>query len=194
MTVVTVVTFASVEDSELEPAQVERLLGSELSQLSPWEKTLNIRKNILKNIQITLGSPWTSHHIGIASPWAKERSSCAGCDSPAPSGPGPSNSSSSSSSSSSIGSGRDSALELKESDINSTHNAGRLTEYLSNKNPNEMCKIHSLWEELRGVDADTCLDTWEFRFVEGICWKSSHGSCQFLRILLCHQKDRFTSF
>jgi hypothetical protein len=53
MTVVTVVTFASVEDSELEPAQVERLLGSELSQLSPWEKTLNI----LKNIQITLGSP-----------------------------------------------------------------------------------------------------------------------------------------
>jgi hypothetical protein len=57
MTVVTVVTFASVEDSELEPAQVERLLGSELSQLSPWEKTLNILKNILKNIQITLGSP-----------------------------------------------------------------------------------------------------------------------------------------
>ena len=57
MTVVTVVTFASVEDSELEPAQVERLLRSELSQLSPWEKTLNILKDILKNIQITLGSP-----------------------------------------------------------------------------------------------------------------------------------------
>ena len=150
MTVVTVVTFASVEDSELEPAQVERLLRSELSQLSPWEKTLNILKNILKNIQITLGSPWTSHHIGIASPWAEERSSCAGCDSPAPSGPGPSNSSSSSSS---IGSGRDSALELKESDINSTHNAGKVDRIL--------VKQKSKWDvqnslALRGVTWSRC--------------------------------------